>query len=164
MPDGCIDPPISSPNVSTFVTTPNLQDAVSPPPQPPPPPRTTALLYGLPTSGRVYATERDRLLLTQLPKPPPEGAGWPCRKMEYETCMYEIIAKYGRILMTIHTDDCDCILEDARDQKELLNIMDKMFSGTSLTVPNQGTTQYMTESQIRSSWVERPERADCTVA
>eukprot|EP01049_Picozoa_sp_SAG25_P020661 SAG25_NODE_7225_length_494_cov_152.055696_1_plen_123_part_01 len=32
MPDGCIDPPISSPNVSTFVTTPNLQDAVSPPP------------------------------------------------------------------------------------------------------------------------------------
>jgi hypothetical protein len=85
-------------------------------------------IYGLPTSGRVYATERDRLLLTQLPRPPPEGAGWPCRKMEYETCMYEIIAKYGRILMTIHTDDCDCILEDARDQKELLNIMDKMFS------------------------------------
>jgi hypothetical protein len=31
---------------------------------------------------------------------------------------------------------------------------------TSLDVPNRGTTQYMTESHIRSSWVERPERAD----
>jgi hypothetical protein len=33
-------------------------------------------------------------------------------------------------------------------------------TGTSLDVPNRGTTQYMTESHIRSSWVERPERAD----
>jgi hypothetical protein len=44
-------------------------------------------IYGLPTSGRTYAIERDRILLEVLPRAPPEGAGWTCKKLEYETCM-----------------------------------------------------------------------------
>eukprot|EP01047_Picozoa_sp_COSAG01_P002388 COSAG01_NODE_63_length_29632_cov_270.650662_37_plen_78_part_00 len=30
--------------------------------------------------------------------------------------------------MTVHTDDCDCVLEDERDRTELLRVMNDMFS------------------------------------
>ena len=85
-------------------------------------------IYGLPTSGRVYADERDRILMEVLRKAPPEGAGWTCKKLEYETCMYEIVATHGRILLTIHTDDADCVVEDQQDKAEFLRVMDTMFS------------------------------------
>ena len=52
-------------------------------------------IYGLPTSGRVYADERDRIFTEELRKAPPQGAGWTCKKLEYETCMYEITATHG---------------------------------------------------------------------
>ena len=42
--------------------------------------------------------------------------------------MYEIKAIYGRILLTIHTDDADCLVEDIRDKTELLRVMNHMFS------------------------------------
>jgi hypothetical protein len=51
-------------------------------------------IYGLPTSGRTYAIERDRILMEVNPRAPPEGAGWTCKKLEYETCMFEIKAKH----------------------------------------------------------------------
>ena len=44
-------------------------------------------LYGLPSSGRVYAKERNRLVLEELPK----RTGWKTRKLTSEPCMYEII-------------------------------------------------------------------------
>jgi hypothetical protein len=51
-------------------------------------------IYGLPTSGRTYAIERDRILMEVNPRAPPEGAGWTCKKLEYETCMFEIKATH----------------------------------------------------------------------
>jgi hypothetical protein len=42
--------------------------------------------------------------------------------------MFEIKATHGRILFTVHTDDADCIVEDERDAKEFLRVMNSMFS------------------------------------
>jgi hypothetical protein len=80
-------------------------------------------IYGLPISGRTYAIEQDHILMEVLPRTPPEGAGWTCKKLEYETCMFEIKATHGRILFTIHMDDADCIVEDERDATEFLRVM-----------------------------------------
>ena len=81
-------------------------------------------VYGIPTAGRVFAAERERLLLEVLP----EKTGWSVYQCEYEPCMIEITTDLGRVLMNTHTDDCDCIAQHPDDEKRVIDECNKLFS------------------------------------
>jgi len=80
-------------------------------------------LYGLPSSGRVYAKERNRLVLEELPK----RTGWKTRKLTSEPCMYEIITGNGKAYMLVHTDDCDLVVQCAADKEKLVKEFNALF-------------------------------------
>ena len=94
-------------------------------------------VYGIPTAGRVFAAERERLLLEVLP----EKTGWSVYQCEYEPCMIEITTDLGRVLMNTHTDDCDCIAQHPDDEKRVIDECNKLFShkgkdGVKVVSPN----------------------------
>ena len=52
-------------------------------------------VYGLPTAGRTFAKERNRLLLEELPK----RTGWKTSKLTREPCVYKIETENGIVYM-----------------------------------------------------------------
>ena len=43
-------------------------------------------VYGVPTAARVFAKERDRLMLEEIPR----RTGWTVTTLMYESCIYKI--------------------------------------------------------------------------
>ena len=84
----------------------------------------TGNIYGIPTAGRVYAKERDRLMTVVLPK----KTGWKCKALLYEPCIYEILTENGRVLINTHTDDCDGYAEHHPDADAVIKVCNKLFS------------------------------------
>eukprot|EP01048_Picozoa_sp_COSAG05_P002832 COSAG05_NODE_123_length_17568_cov_235.438148_12_plen_134_part_00 len=81
-------------------------------------------VYGVPTAARVFSKERDRLMLTELPK----ATGWTVSLGTYESCMYKIQTHKGIVFINTHTDDCDCLAEHPDDAKRVLTECNKLFA------------------------------------
>lgn len=81
-------------------------------------------VYGVPTAARVFAIERDRLMLEELPR----VTGWKVSIGMYESCMYKIQTDKGIVFINTHTDDCDCLAEHPDDAKRVFDECNRLFA------------------------------------
>ena len=81
-------------------------------------------VYGVPTAARVFAKERDRLMLEEIPR----RTGWTVKTLMYESCIYKIQTDNGCVLISTHTDDCDCLAEHPEDAKRVIDECNKLFA------------------------------------
>jgi hypothetical protein len=81
-------------------------------------------VYGVPTAGRVFAKERDRLILEHIPK----ETGWKAWQCTYDPCIYVIETDKGKTFISIHTDDCDGASVSKADPERIQKALDAAFS------------------------------------
>ena len=59
---------------------------------------------------------------------------WSVQRMMYEPCLMKFKLR-GRVIMSIHTDDCDVITEDMRDASDIMKLFQARY-GISVCEPS----------------------------